>query len=82
MITQQEYEALQSEAKELQRAADKAAGAYDQLKAKLKADYGCNDEEAGQKMLTKLEVKANAALATYQAKMDEFKKSTAPKLEE
>ena len=71
-MTAEEYLELKRGEERLQREADRAQGAVDQLHARLKAEFGVATEAEGhalqaklEKELVKLEREANAALAKY-----------------
>ncbi len=75
MITEAQFLELKKEYEDAMAAASRAKGAYDQLRERLRTDFGCDSLEDAQKKLRKLresieatEQEFNDALEAYQKK--------------
>ena len=66
------YQQLKAAADAAQSEADKAAGAAEQILAKLKADYGCANLAAAERKAKELDAAATAAEEEYNAALAEF----------
>lgn len=73
-INLEEYQELKTKVIKAQADADKAAGALERAEVELKAEHGCDDLKAAEKLLKKLEQDEKTAEKEYVAAMDGFKR--------
>lgn len=67
-----EFARLKSRIERLQRDADRAAGAVEQLLVDLRAESGCEDEAGAARLAAELEEKAERIEARCEAEMAKF----------
>lgn len=67
-----EFEKLKAEVEQLQRDADRAAGALQQSKLRLCAEFDCANIAQARKLLEELEAEQAAAEKNYKKKYGEF----------
>lgn len=73
---------LKSKVERIRRDADRAQGAYDQAKARLKSEYDCDSLEEAQAQLKKLEKQGQEARETFDADLAAFEEKWRGKLDE
>lgn len=61
-----EYTRLKERADSLQREADRAEGAFEQVKTRLADDHGCKSVKAAEKMLAALQKEEDSLAAEYE----------------
>jgi len=66
------YQKLKGKADELQREADRAEGALEQLMDKLKDEFDCETLEEAEKLSKKLEKEAKKAEEDFETAIDMF----------
>lgn len=79
-MNEERFRKLQQRADELQREADRAAGARDELLARLKSEYGIDSLEQGYALLKRLKKEYTAAERAYQAEADAFEEKYGDRL--
>lgn len=72
-IDLEEYTALKEASERLRRKADKAKGALDVEKKRLKDEFDCDSIEQAEEMMADLEKKLEAANESYDESLGEFK---------
>lgn len=68
----QEFVRLKEQALSLRRRADQGDGALTMVKKQLMDEFGCDNMEAAEKLLKRLEREREAAEREYQEELDRF----------
>ena len=76
------FTALKQKAEDAQREADKAQGALDQLKERLKKEFQCNSLKDAETLLRKLEKEEKEAEREFDKSLAEFEDKFGSVLEE
>jgi len=80
MITPQEYEQLKSKVEKLQREANKAEGALQQLMTRLKEEFDCSTIEQAEELQAKLQKQTEKAEQEFEEAYNLFKEEWGSKL--
>lgn len=78
----QEYQALKSLIDHTQRDADRANGALDQLKSRLRNDFNCDSIEAAREMLNQSKTELDELEEKYDRLLAEFNENYAGEISE
>lgn len=80
ILTLDDYPELKRRSAELAKEAERAAGRYDELMARLKKEYGCSTIKQAQKLLEQIKDEEQEALRSWNAALKKLKKDW-PELE-
>lgn len=81
MTPTERFNKLKKQADKDQQAADRAAGAYDQLLSRLKLEYGCDSPDKGAKLLKKLNGEIEALEHQFEEDLTEFENEYSKRLQ-
>lgn len=70
-----DFENLKSRVDTARRNADRAAGAYAELKKQLQKEFGCDSTRAAHSLLKRLEAQTDEREREFTAALEEFEKS-------
>lgn len=73
-MNEEEYKALKRQAEEAKAEADRAQGALDNLKKRLKEDFGVNDLKSARNLLKELEREKLSAEKQFNKALEDYKK--------